>query len=107
MFNEEGKTCNLRAPVAFTNMDMVGECRLTPNEPVISEPGIYVKAMDSLKNLRDIYESLERFRREIGMHEETAAKWSEPNSFVENVNMINDLTYAIKGDLGRLMKMFG
>lgn len=104
MYNEE--TSGMRAPVAFTNMDMVGECNLKVNEPVC-EPGIYLKAVESLHNLREIYEELEVFRREIGIHEETAAKWSEPTSFMENIDMIQDLTYAIKGDLGRLRKLFG
>lgn len=107
MYKEESNTMN--APIAFTNMDMVDErkCQADSNEPKeVRETGIYEKSMDSLKNLRDIYEILELFRREIDSHADTGAKWSEPTSFVENVQMINDLVYAIKGDLGRLMKLF-
>lgn len=108
MYNEE-KNNGMRAPVAFTNMDMVDEPKTYANNELLTETkfvGIYEMSMDTLNNLRLISDMLELFGRELNPTGDTGATWSEPKGFVENVQMINQMTYAIKGDLERLTRLF-
>lgn len=87
-------------------------CSETANAPEIrdvKELGIYEKTRDTRDVLLKTLELLNVFKAEVCGPWETEGMCfdlTEPTCFKEEVERINDLAYAIKGDLTRLIETF-
>lgn len=94
---------------AHTNMNEVSPCtERTEEKPGINGVGIYGQMLETREVLREVVCMLDQFRREIRSYDEIPdyGKVDEPSCFRDEVNYVNNLAFAIRGDLARLIDEF-
>lgn len=85
------------------------DCRKEPVNELSRERGIYDYTKETRQTLTEILSMLYTFKQEIRDHNipgPECEKAMEPSCFKEDVALVNDLAFAIKGDLTRLMDEF-
>lgn len=77
-------------------------------KPEIKERGIYETTMETRETLTEVLNMLEVFKREIKARAcaEKAEKAMGPTCFKDEVFTLNDLAFAIKGDLSSIISEF-
>jgi hypothetical protein len=86
------------------------EAKMIPTElceACSNEKGMFETAANTLECLQDVLDVLDQFIREIdATPDKNESRRPTPACFKENMTMIEDYAFAIKGDLNKLIKKF-
>lgn len=89
---------------AHTHMNEVSTCNEVKE---VKEPGIYEQTKETRQILTEVLFMLDQFKREIRDYKIPEGENAiEPSCFRDEVACINNLAFAIRGDLTRLMDEF-
>ena len=93
---------------ANVNMGEVSSCAAHTKEVVEpKEPGIYDRTKETREILTEVLLMLDQFKHEIRCYNiPEGEKALEPSCFKDEVAYVNELAFAIKGDLLRLIHEF-
>jgi hypothetical protein len=76
-------------------------------EACTNEKGIFETAGNTLECLQDVLDVLDLFLHELdSIPEKRESKRPTPACFKENMTMIEEYAFAIKGDVNKLIKKF-